>query len=50
MFIGIFILLMGLFMLLEQMGVISGDLGDYFVAIALIALGASIAFDKKEKK
>ena len=49
MFVGILILLIGIFMLLERMGIIYGDLGDYFLAIALIALGASMAFDKKKK-
>ena len=49
MFIGVFILLMGIFMLLEQMNIISGDFSDYLLAIAMIALGASIVFDKKRK-
>lgn len=49
MFIGIMLLLIGIFMLLDKMGIIHGDLGDYLIAIALISLGASMVFNKKNK-
>lgn len=48
MFVGVFILLMGLLMLLQRLGVIPGSFGDYIVPIALIAVGASMAFDRKK--
>jgi len=50
MFIGFFILLLGLFMLLERSGVIDGTFGDYVVPIVLVALGASMIFNNKFKK
>lgn len=50
MFLGVLILLMGVVMLLEQFGIIRGDFGDFIVPIALVALGASMIFDKKKRK
>lgn len=50
MFIGFFILLLGLFMLLDRMGVISGTFSDIIVPIVLVALGASMIFKHKLKK
>ena len=49
MFIGVLILLMGIVMLLEQLGIIHGDFTDFIVPIALVALGASMIFDKNKK-
>jgi len=50
MFVGVFILLLGVLMLLEELGIIYGDWSDYILPIALIALGASMAFSNKIKK
>lgn len=50
MFIGFFILLLGIFMLLERIGVIDGSFGNYIVPIVLVALGASMIFNHKFKK
>ena len=50
MFVGFFILLLGLFMLLERTGVIDGTFGDFVVPIVLVALGASMVFNHKFKK
>ena len=49
MFVGVLILLMGVVMLLNQMGIIRGDFTDFIVPIALVALGASMIFDKSKK-
>ncbi len=49
MFLGVMVLLMGVVMLMEQLGIIRGDFGDFIVPIALVALGASMIFDKKKK-
>jgi len=51
MFIGLLLLLMGVLMLLEKLDIIYGDAWDYFIPIAIIALGASFIFkDRKETK
>ncbi|MDF1545028.1 MAG: DUF5668 domain-containing protein [bacterium] len=51
MFVGLLLLMMGVLMLLEKLDIIYGDTWDYFVPIAIIALGASFIFkDKKEAK
>ncbi len=42
MFIGFLILLIGILMLLDRLGVIHGDFWDYFWPGALIALGISM--------
>lgn len=39
MFIGVFLLLLGVLLLLDRMGIIYGDLGDWIPSVALIALG-----------
>ncbi len=49
MFLGVLLLLMGFVMLLEKLGFIYGDFSDFIVPIGLVALGASMIFDKKNK-
>lgn len=49
MFIGILLVLFGVVMLLDRLGIIHGSIGEFFVPIALVALGASFIFkDKKQ--
>lgn len=48
MFVGVLLLLMGGLMLLEQFGIIRGDIWDMFFPIAMIALGASFIFNRKK--
>ena len=52
MFVGVLLLLMGVLMLLDRLGVLQGDAWDYFAPIALVALGISFIFnrDKSCKK
>lgn len=50
MFVGILLLLLGVLMLLERLGVISGSAWDYFLPIALIALGAAMVIERKRRK
>ncbi len=50
MFVGILLILMGIIMFLNHMGIIRGDFSDYLVPVILIALGGSFIFkDKKDK-
>ena len=42
MFWGFLLLLLGVLMLLEELGIIYGDFWDYFWPVALIALGISM--------
>lgn len=42
MFIGFLILLLGVLMLLDRLGILQGNFWDYFWPVALIALGASM--------
>ncbi len=49
MFVGLLLLLMGVLMLLEKLDIIYGDAWDYFIPIAIIALGASFIFKDKNK-
>ena len=49
MFVGVLLLLLGI--LLDKMNIIYGDAWDYFLPVALVALGVSfIVNSKKEKK
>ena len=50
MFIGFLILLLGILMLLERLGVIHGGFWDYFWPVALIALGISMVFERRKSK
>ena len=47
MFLGVLLLLIGLLMLLEKLGVIYGEVWDYLLPVALIAFGASMVFRNK---
>ena len=48
MFWGLLLVLLGVLMLMEQFGVIRGDMWDYFWPLALIALGISMVFRHKK--
>jgi len=47
MFVGFVILALGVFFLLKNLDVISGDIWDYLWPAAIIALGISILFKKR---
>lgn len=47
MFLGVLLLILGILLLLREMGLIYGDIWDYVWPIALIALGASMIFKNK---
>ncbi|MCB2230716.1 hypothetical protein KQH82_08365 [bacterium] len=47
MFIGVLLLILGVLLLLREMGLIYGNVWDYVWPIALIALGASMIFKNK---
>ncbi|MFH1687557.1 MAG: DUF5668 domain-containing protein [bacterium] len=49
MFVGSMLLILGLLMLLDRMGIITGDAWDYFWPVAVIALGVSMLFSAKRK-
>ena len=44
MFLGAMLLILGILLLLKEMGLIYGDIWDYVWPIALIALGISMMF------
>ncbi len=51
MFVGLLLLLMGVLLLLGQMGIIRGGIWGYFWPAAIIAVGLSMIFrHKREKK
>ncbi|UCC44482.1 MAG: hypothetical protein JSU65_00710 [Candidatus Zixiibacteriota bacterium] len=50
MFVGVLLLLLGVLMLLDQLGYIYGDYWDYFWPVALIALGASMVFKGRKQR
>jgi hypothetical protein len=41
---------MGVLMLLDHLGFLPGDVWDYFVPLALIALGISMVFRNRHEK
>ncbi|HVP06360.1 MAG TPA: DUF5668 domain-containing protein [Candidatus Acidoferrum sp.] len=49
MFVGILLLLLGVLMLLSQLGVIRGSFWGFFWPLALVALGISIVFKHSKK-
>lgn len=49
MFIGLLLVVLGLLMLLDQMGYIRGDMWDYFWPLALVALGLSLLLEHWRK-
>lgn len=50
MFIGIMLVLLGILMFLEKLGIIEGGIGDYFIPVAIIALGGSFIFKHKSER
>lgn len=50
MFVGILLLILGVLLLLEQLGIIETSAWGLIWPIALIALGASMIFRDKSKK
>ncbi len=48
MFFGFVILALGVLFLLRNLGVVSGDIWDFLWPIAVIALGISILFKKRQ--
>ncbi len=50
MFFGVLLLLLGILMLLDRIGVISGPVWDYFWPLALVALGVAMIVRSKHKK
>jgi hypothetical protein len=48
MFVGFLILLIGILMLLDRLGVIQGDFWEYFWPGALIALGISMVLKNRK--
>lgn len=50
MFIGVLLILLGVLWLLDEMGVIYGDWGDYFIPVVIIAVGVQfIMGDRKNR-
>lgn len=50
MFIGVTLLLIGILMLLDKMGIIHGEVGDYIFPVAVIAIGISFIFKNRRIK
>lgn len=50
MFVGTLLVLMGILMFLEKMGIIYGSVWDYFVPVAIIAVGLSIISERRRKR
>jgi hypothetical protein len=47
MFWGLLLVLLGVLMLLDQMGILAGDIWDIFWPLALVALGLSMIIKHK---
>lgn len=50
MFVGVLLLVLGILMILDRMNIIYGDVWDYFLPVAIIALGASMIFNSKRNR
>jgi hypothetical protein len=50
MFVGILLLLLGILMLLERAGIISGSAWDFLMPVVLVALGVTIIVRSKRHK
>lgn len=48
MFVGLVILALGVLFLLENLGVLTGDIWEYLWPVAIIALGISILVKKRK--
>lgn len=49
MFVGSLLLILGVLMILDRLGIIPGDAWDYFWPVAVIALGISLLYGAKRK-
>jgi len=49
MFVGALLVLLGVLMLLERMGIIYGSFWDYFWPACIVAVGLSLIFKAKHK-
>lgn len=49
MFVGALLVLVGVLMLLNQFGILPGRSADYFVPVALVALGISLITKHRKK-
>jgi hypothetical protein len=50
MFFGVLLLILGGLMLLDQLGLLRGDMWDYFWPLVVIAIGVSIIIKHKQVK
>lgn len=50
MFFGVLLIIMGVLMLLDQLGVLHGDMWDYFWPTVIIAIGVSMIFKHKRPR
>lgn len=50
MFIGILLLLIGVLLILDKLGIFHISFGDYILPVALIALGLSFITEKRKNK
>lgn len=50
MFVGLLLLILGALMLADRMGYIHGDIWDYFIPLAIMALGVSMIFKHRSDK
>lgn len=50
MLLGVLLLLFGVLMMLDRIGILRGDVWDYLLPIALIALGAHFITSYKKRK
>ena len=50
MFFGILLVLLGALWLLQELGMISGDVWEYMLPVIVIALGVSTIFDSWKKR
>ncbi len=47
MFIGLLLIILGALLLLDRLGYIYGDIWDYFIPLAIVALGVSMIFKNR---
>ena len=47
MFVGLLLLILGLLMFLDRLGYIPGDWWDYFLPLAIMALGISMVLQRR---
>lgn len=50
MFVGLLLLLLGILMLLDRLEIITGSIWDYFIPLAIAALGISMIADRRRRK